>query len=290
MNEINKYTDITITNVSITFKPADQRGRQEGIVFELPEDAHSDMIQTYLDQCIVPYLPFGNKSTYDTDLIGQNTNNIINIQLTFDSIESDPNNFHLNNRSVKPIKFDPMFKAEYKQSCKPIMLKHLEFIVSFSQFTLLNIEQNDVYSSRAIKKLINDQFMTFIKTVKNPMLNLDIKSIEYDDVHSIDEGHSDSYQIPGSCLCPLQGGSCDEVSLTHQIEIKNDAQYCFIQRDTRKRYIDLYFYSKEGLAKKQESICFDFKINRNNLDEILKLGPRETVHFKSGNVVVLRFK
>lgn len=274
--------NITVKNVRITFRPIEQHGRQEGIVFELPANATSAMIQTYLDQCIVPYLPFGNKSTYDNDLIGINDNAITDIQLTFDGIETDQDKFHVYDHNMKPVEFEPIFGSEYNKNIKPIMVKQLEFTVSFSQFVLKNIGQDDTNSTKTIKILINKQIMHYIESNKNPKLNLHIQNIECGDVNTIDEGYANDRLLSVSRISPVMGTGCEYIHLPKFIEVSNDNQYCFIVRSAQKKTIDLYFYTEKDLIKKRDLISSDFDLGRNTFNRILRLGSGETTTFKYG--------
>lgn len=274
----NDLCDITVSPLTITFTPVEQHGNQEGIVFELPKSVSSDTIQEYLDQCIVPYLPGGDKSS-NTDIGEKNLDSLDDIYLSFDGIEKDPDKFNLHDRSIKPIKFDSRFGKEYTNNLEPVMLKNLTFNLSFSQFNLKNIDLKDIDSKRATIELIKKQFDSVINSDDPPILDLHIQTVEYDSCNTDSSLNEDQLNEDQHCLTAerlrfLVGGEFKHPR-TRIIRIAGGSQFCFaIRQDSR---IDLYFYSGKDLTKKSRIIRRDFDISEIMMKKIFGLKPSESI-------------
>lgn len=181
IKESTKNISIIFTDVTVNFIPLNQKGQQKGIVFELPKDATSDTIKTYLDQCIVPYLPGGVKSKDIKKFIGLNIDTITDINLTYEDIEKDPNKFHLQNEQINPIKFDETFGKDYIKNLEEVMLTGLKFTLTFSQFTIENISEEDAGTEEDCKGLLEDQFITIADSDKTSKFALRFQDVEYSD-------------------------------------------------------------------------------------------------------------
>lgn len=193
MKNLSKFIKESNVNISIIFNdivadfiPLNQHGVQKGIVFELPKDATSDTIQTYLDQCIVPYLPCGTKNEDAEKYIGRNLDAVTDISLTYESIEKDPKKFQLLNEQIGVIKFDKSFGNEYANNLEEIMLTNLKFTLTFSQFTIDNVDENDAETEDDCKGLLEDQFINLADAEKTSNFPLRFVNVEFSDF-SIDE-------------------------------------------------------------------------------------------------------
>jgi hypothetical protein len=186
IKENNENVNVIFNDVTVTFIPFAQHGGQKGIVFELPKDATSDTIQLYLNQCIVPYLPGGDKNEDIKKFIGININSITDINLTYEDVEKDPAKFHLTNKQTGVIKFDETFGQVYANKLEEIMLTGIKFTLSFSQFTLENISEKDTETEEDCKGLLEDQFINIDFLGKTSKFPLRFQNVEYSDC-SIDE-------------------------------------------------------------------------------------------------------
>lgn len=193
MKNISQFIKESNTNISIIFNdivadfiPINQHGEQKGIVFELPKNATRDTIQTYLEQCILPYLPCGVKNKDGQNYIGRNLDAITDITLTYENIEKDPEKFHLLNNHNSVIKFDKSFGAEYTNNLEEVMLTNVKFTLVFSQFSLDNVDENDAETEDDCKRLLEDQFINLVDTERTSKFPLRFVNVEFDDF-SIDE-------------------------------------------------------------------------------------------------------
>lgn len=177
---------IVFNNIVAEFTPENQRGSQKGICFELPKDATPETIQTYLDQCIVPYLPCGEKNKDTEKFLGTNLDAVTDINLTYDDIEKDPAKFKLINDKIGPIKFDESFGKDYADNLETVMLTNIKFTLSFSQFTIENVDENDSEDEDDCKELLEDQFTDLVSNEKTSKFPLRFQEVTYDDF-SIDD-------------------------------------------------------------------------------------------------------
>lgn len=184
--ESSSNVTLVFNEVTAEFIPFTQRGSQKGIVFELPKDATPDTIQTYLDQCIVPYLPGGEKSKDTKKFIGVNVDAITDINLTYDDVEKDPTKFKLVNDKIDPVKFDETFGKDYADNLENVMLTGLKFTLSFSQFTLENVDEDETETEDDCKGLLEDQFIDLVDGERSSKFSLRFQEVTYDDF-SIDE-------------------------------------------------------------------------------------------------------
>lgn len=186
ITESNETISLIFNDIVVDFTPLDQHDQQKGIVFELPKNATSDTIQTYLDQCILPYLPCGEKNEDSEKYVGHNLNTITDINLTYESIEKDPKKFHLQNKQIDVIKFDKSFGSEYANNLEEVMLTNLKFTLTFSQFTIDNVDENDAETEDDCKGLLEDQFISIADAGRTSKFPLRFVNAEFDDF-SIDE-------------------------------------------------------------------------------------------------------
>lgn len=181
IKESNNSVSVIFNDVTAEFIPFSQRGQQKGIVFELPKDATSDTIQTYLDQCIVPYLPGGDKNKDTKKFIGLNVDAITDINLTYEDVEKDPNKFHLQNKQIPAIKFDETFGKDYAQNLEEVMLTGIKFTLSFSQFTIDNLSEEDTETEEDCKGLLEDQLIDLVDAERTSKFSLRFQEVEYSD-------------------------------------------------------------------------------------------------------------
>lgn len=186
IKESNVNISIIFNDIVVTYTPLDQHHQQKGIVFELPKNATSDTIQDYLEQCIVPYLPGGEKNEDSKKYIGLNLNAITDINLTYESVEKDPKKFNLLDKQAGAIKFDKSFGREYANNLEEVMLTNLKFTLTFSQFTIDNVDENDTETEDDCKGLLEDQFINLADAGRTSKFPLRFINVEFDD-YSIDE-------------------------------------------------------------------------------------------------------
>lgn len=193
MKNLSQFIKESTANISIIFNdivvdfiPLDQHGQQKGIVFELPKSATSDTIQTYLDQCIVPYLPGGEKNENTEKYLGLNLDTITDINLTYENVEKDPKKFNLLNNKIDTIKFDSSFGHEYTNDLEEVMLTNLKFTLTFSQFTIDNVDEHDAETEDDCKGLLEDQFINLADAERTSKFPLRFQNVEFSDF-SIEE-------------------------------------------------------------------------------------------------------
>ena len=186
IKESNEKVSIIFNDLVVDFIPFDQHGQQKGIVFELPKNATRDTIQTYLTQCIVPYLPCGTKNKESEKYIGLNFDAITDINLTFDDVEKDPQNFHLLKKQIGAIKFDKSFGEEYTHNLEDVMLTGLKFTLSFSQFTLDNVNKDETETEDDCQGLLEDQFIDLCDLERTSKFAMRFQNVEFSDF-SIEE-------------------------------------------------------------------------------------------------------
>lgn len=193
MKNLLQFIKESTANISIIFNdvvadfiPLNQHGGQKGIIFELPKNATRDTIQNYLDQCILPYLPCGEKNEDVQKYIGRNLDAITDINLTYENIEKDPNKFHLLNNHIDVIKFNKSFGDEYTNNLEEVMLTNLKFTLTFSQFSIDNVAEIDSATEDDCKGLLEDQFISLADAERTSTVPLRFVNVEFND-YSIEE-------------------------------------------------------------------------------------------------------
>lgn len=289
LNETDNLISVIFNDLTITFTPTTQN---KSVIFELPKNAVSSVIREYLDEYITPYLPGGNK--YDNSSLGKNIDSITDIYLDFADIEKDPSTFHLQNTNIKPIKFNTEFGKEYEKNLKPIMLKGLTFKLSFSEFTMINIEQGDVATNSSAQTTLTKFFNDILTDTNNKIMNLQVSDINYTDYTTADniqdnlnESKNDMLKTSRVRAQEMLDGKCNLIIPTSRVEFPNDVQYCFIYRDSSRHRIDLTFFSKEDIEKNPISLKQDFRIGKTLINKtILKMKPGESTI--CGQVYIIR--
>ena len=177
---------VVFNNVVVEFIPKRSYNKTDGgVVFELPAGATKETIQTYIDQCIVPYLPGGEKNKDAQKFLGTNFDAITDINLTWDGEETDKSKFG-KDPNISPVKFDTDFGAEYSENIEEVMLKDVKVTLTFSQFTIDGASDDETEDEDACMDLLAGKFIDLADAERDSKIGLMFDQVGYDDF-SVDD-------------------------------------------------------------------------------------------------------
>jgi hypothetical protein len=172
---------VVFNNVVVEFIPKRSYNKPEGgVVFELPAGASKETIQTYIDQCIVPYLPGGEKNKDAQKFLGNNFSAITDINLTWDGEETDKSKFG-NDHITAPVKFDTDFGVEYSEKLEEVLLKDVKVTLTFSQFTIEGASDDETEDEDACTDLLAGEFTDLADAEHRSKFGLMFDQVGYDD-------------------------------------------------------------------------------------------------------------
>lgn len=172
---------VVFNNVVVEFIPKRSYNKPEGgVVFELPSGATKETIQTYIDQCVVPYLPGGEKNKDAQKLLGNNFSAITDINLTWGSEETDKSKFG-NDHNTAPVKFDTDFGVEYSEKLEEVLLKDVKVTLTFSQFIIEGASDDETEDEDACTDLLASKFIDLADSERGSKIGLMFDQVGYDD-------------------------------------------------------------------------------------------------------------
>lgn len=177
---------VVFNNVVVEFIPKRSYNKTDGgVVLELPVGATKETIQTYIDQCIVPYLPGGEKNKDAQKILGNNFDAITDINLAWSGEETDKSKFG-NLKQVTPVRFDNDFGAKYSGNIEEVMLKDVKVTLTFSQFTIDGASDDETEDEDACHDLLANEFIDLADIERVSKFSLMFDSVGYDDF-SVDD-------------------------------------------------------------------------------------------------------
>lgn len=172
---------VVFNNVVVEFIPKRSYNKPDGgVVFELPGGASKETIQTYIDQCVVPYLPGGEKNKDAKKFLGNNFSAITDINITWNGEETDKSKFG-KDTNISPVKFDTDFGAEYAENIEEVMLKDVKVTLTFSQFTIEGASDDETEDEDACTDLLAGEFTDMADTERSSKIGLMFDQVGFDD-------------------------------------------------------------------------------------------------------------